>query len=119
MFEHAGSVSHGTLREEDLVPAFISKLKELDPEMGARIEFFYADALEHLMQGRQHPDQEFLMTRLFEELEELAPEGYYFGTIEGDGSDFGFWEIEEDEDEAASGVEDGIGGIYSDADSGL
>lgn len=91
MFEHAGSISHGTLREEDLVPAFLSKLKELDPERAARIEYNYADAIEHLMQGREHFDQEWLMPELTEALEELAPEGYYFGTAEGDGSDFGFW----------------------------
>jgi len=32
-----------------------------------------------------------------EKLEESAPEGTYFGTLEGDGTDFGFWPLESDE----------------------
>jgi hypothetical protein len=36
-----------------------------------------------------------LVTFLHEKLEELAPYGYYFGAIEGDGSDFGFWRVPE------------------------
>jgi len=30
-------------------------------------------------------------------LNEYAPDGYYFGAIEGDGSDFGFWAIEDED----------------------
>lgn len=30
---------------------------------------------------------------LFDLLDDLAPNGYYFGATDGDGSDFGFWTI--------------------------
>lgn len=33
--------------------------------------------------------------RVYDELSLLAPEGYYFGPTEGDGSDIGWWKVEE------------------------
>jgi hypothetical protein len=102
-FTHAGTVSHGTLREEDLVPAFLSTLKELDLERGLRIEHAYEDVIEHLMTGLEpNPDDvQALMEDLFDGLDACAPPGWSFGAHEGDGSDFGFWwgEDEDAEDE--------------------
>jgi hypothetical protein len=41
--------------------------------------------------------QEVLLD-LKDELARLAePHGFYFGTLEGDGSDFGFWRMETEE----------------------
>ena len=38
----------------------------------------------------------FLMEVLFDALDDLSPQGHYFGSHPGDGSDFGFWPIEEE-----------------------
>ena len=35
-----------------------------------------------------------IVNDLMDALNEYAPDGYYFGAIEGDGSDFGFWQDE-------------------------
>lgn len=67
-----GSISHGTLKTEDLVAVFADTLKELAPET-------YEDMLQDWLEQLQ------------ESLEEQAPPYTYFGTHEGDGPDFGFW----------------------------
>lgn len=48
-------------------------------------------------------DFQDMLDRITDLLNEISPAGYYFGTTEGDGSDFGFWyipdyEIEDDEE---------------------
>lgn len=37
----------------------------------------------------------YIVDELFDLLNEIAPEGTYFGASEGDGADFGFWTVEE------------------------
>lgn len=91
-----GTVSHGTLREEDLIPAFLDALAGLGcqdadvAEIRRRVEggdydFTSEDAIWDLNDV------------LFDRLNDHAPEGHYFGAHPGDGSDFGFWENEEDD----------------------
>lgn len=93
-FAHAGTLVHGTHRPQDLIPAFLGKLNELAPARAAAIEAQYPVTI-------ADPEADYflgadaLVTELFDALDELAPEGWYFGAIEGDGSDFGFWQSEE------------------------
>ena len=94
-----GTVSHGTLREQDLVPAFLSVLEEHASEAHERITDQYPNVIEAL---RRDPDGivdwdpvHWLMEDLVDALDEAAPDGYWFGAHEGDGADFGFWEIED------------------------
>lgn len=100
-FQYAGSISHGTLREEDLVPTFLSTLGDLDIERASALKEQYADAIEHLEQGLEpSPDDlDWLMEALFDALNAVAPAGYTFVANEGDGTDFGFWQVEPDEPE--------------------
>ena len=92
-FQHAGSISHGTLREEDLVPTFLSVLGDLDVNRASALKEKYADTIEHLEQGLEPnaDDRGWLMEELHDALNAAAPAGYAFGASEGDGSDFGFW----------------------------
>lgn len=39
----------------------------------------------------------WILDELYELLNGICPEGYYFGAQEGDGACFGFWSIEEEE----------------------
>ena len=81
-----GTLIHGTLRTEDLIEAFRAELSRIDSIAEAAI--VPAD-------DPESEDAQYELDELFEVLDRYAPEGYYFGAHEGDGSDFGFWPIEE------------------------
>lgn len=111
-----GSISHGTMRPQDLIPAFSDFLSEFGTEEQEQaIIRKYSDyaldenygltpreILEHLATDCVDDDELWdsetahaYLEDLFDALNELAPEGYYFGAHPGDGSDYGFWEVEE------------------------
>lgn len=91
------SVSSGTMRERDLIPAFIEALRTLG------CQDIDVDDIENRVDagGDKYFDSEEasldLNETLFELLNEHAPEGCYFGAHPGDGCDYGFW-TEEDSD---------------------
>lgn len=106
--EWAGaSVSWGTLKTEDLIPAFVSVLEEADPEEAARFnrEFErWQKRLERAKEGKgKHSveecvDQlEWILDELYTALGDVAPEGCAFQAHPGDGADFGFWMLDGDE----------------------
>ena len=88
------SIISGTLRAQDLVPAFASLLSELDSNKE------YAELLsvcdraeltdEHLLDALVHD--------LIQALDELAPFGCRFGAHQDDGADFGYWEMDASEE---------------------
>jgi len=100
-----GTISHGTLRMQDLIPAFLDVLRIHNPEAyqqivipGAGFSSFPSHARED--EGDEWWDSDdavWLLGELFDSLNELAPEGHYFGANPGDGSDFGFWANEDEE----------------------
>lgn len=90
------SVSHGTMREEDLIPAFEHVLHHAGEELPER-----PAAVEKLLAGGELTDKEqetvsyYVNEGLFDALSRIAPDGYYFGAHPGDGCDYGFWAAEE------------------------
>jgi hypothetical protein len=92
-----GTVSHGTLRPEDLIPHFAETLEDFASEAYAvevkadeHIEL--ARKVKGLILDRMSPEGiEETLTDLFEALDTYAPAGHTFGAHEGDGSDFGYW----------------------------
>lgn len=112
-----GTISHGTLRNEDLISAFESELQYLDSSESsplAAIIARYRDGSGDAMPSEDDNPvawEEWYETEsaseyindLADALNDMAPVFCYFGSLEGDGSDFGFWpmdikEVKDDED---------------------
>lgn len=120
-----GTVISGTMNPKDLIPAFLRGLDHFgsahlpdlnDSPLCALLDRNFQwieeessdlDAIEKYLSGK---DCQWDLEALFDALDDLAPEYSYFGTHEGDGSDYGFWpdfECIERELPTASGVEEG------------
>lgn len=95
------SISWGTLKTDDLIDSFLDLLKSIDPEEYRKamddIEEF-EDRLSNDDDALQLEKEMFLNEYLFDKLDSYAPRGYYFGAHPGNGSDFGYWEVENEED---------------------
>lgn len=97
-----GSISHGTMRPQDVLPALLDALAEHDRDA-------YAQCL-HLIPAHASEDDDAAwwvdeapdhVDALFDALNDCAPAGLYFGAHPGDGSDYGFWMSEEEAAELA------------------
>lgn len=99
-----GTISHGTMREEDLIPCFADVLRKLAAKAN-RPEDFAALLQEAGAYAEGVKDETIdpldILVDLFDALNEFAPEGCYFGAHEGDGSDYGFWAIDGEEESVA------------------
>jgi hypothetical protein len=105
-----GTVSHGTLRAEDLLGKFLFTLEKIDPNAGARFNaelislgFGYSQCGACGMGNRDEWPEGFdddmaqeIISEMMDSINAACPAGIYFGAHYGDGSDFGFWEIIED-----------------------
>ena len=92
-----GSISTGTLRPEHLLPVFVDTLLGIDNSNGGQTHgypFTYQNAWDSDYDADSYwnsayPDEDLeIVSNL---LNELCPPFVYFGTLEGDGADFGFW----------------------------
>jgi hypothetical protein len=102
-----GTVIAGTLRSEDLLEAFSNELDGLwtkrvgGNSVDKNIVRIYEEACMFSANIEQmesiDPSGEVasrIVNELQDALNEYAPEGMYFGTLEGDGADFGWWYVE-------------------------
>lgn len=98
-----GSISHGTMRNEDVLPSIMSTLFKEDPQKAREIwqenpDFF--EALCDKASGIDNPwwnseDANYISEELFDVMNDYSPEGHYFGSHPGDGSDYGYWPDDE------------------------
>ena len=97
-----GSISHGTLRTQDLLPVFLETFMALggnvpaDLECGSYIEYLNwpnpeTTACDEDDKFWDSEDAMWDMEALTDGLNNLCPPFVYFGTHPGDGADFGFW----------------------------
>ena len=87
----------GTTRNEDLVPVFLDALRDT--------AFYVQTIVDHVIPNYALDENKAewwesenatnFLNELSDELNSHAPDGYYFGTHEGDGADFGFWKLED------------------------
>ena len=77
------TIIRATLRPEDLIPTFVELLLEVNP---------WAVLETALIWGRMFTHE--VVDILMVSLDEVAPEGFYFGAHPGDGSDFGYWRLD-------------------------
>ena len=92
-----GTVSHATMREEDLIPAFIDELATIHLTKAERKTVREIAKREeepkYYDQGSEEPGYD--LEELFNILDAHALPYFYFGAHPGDGSDFGFWLCED------------------------
>ena len=108
-----GSVSHGTLRSEDLVPVLADELRRIRGALPRSL----ANEVRAFNAGKYDTDHGCdveLVNELIDALNEYAPDYCYFGAHPSDGADFGFW-LHEDWQQMAK--DDGVPFVASMADA--
>jgi len=103
-----GSISHGTLRTEDLLHTFLCELEGLCLLSGdylsqnhaerdryanliGEAQDCFAEDGEEIDEEKEETANYLVNESMPDALNQFAPPYCYFGAHEGDGSDFGFW----------------------------
>lgn len=110
-----GSISHGTMCPEDLIPTFIDVLDDIKEELSfdrtnaegwkdtiSRLDSIIGDIERRIVVNKGDDGEResgywesescmYDLETLSDLLNEFAPPYSYFGAHEGDGSDYGFW----------------------------
>ncbi len=99
---HFGTISHGTLRTQDLLRSFADECERLMPfntkdlvseaRANAEILDMFKKDGSPVATNRDHEIAQYVLDDLTSQLCDIANKHEaYFGAHEGDGSDFGFW----------------------------
>jgi hypothetical protein len=83
-------VSEGTLRSQDLLPAFLRALEAVDPDAYQKVPHIHALKDE----GAKWWDSEecaWFVSDVADAIDSACPDGLVFGAHEDDGACFGFW----------------------------
>jgi len=84
-----GPLSEGTMRAEDLIPAFADSLEWLSNGSSEAHSKLVAEA--EAIEDFDSEEAGFVLDELFEALNDYAPDYGYFGAHEGDAACYGFW----------------------------
>ena len=99
--KNIGSVSHATMRTEDLIPSFLYELESQRPLKREHRQLIRE--IKRAMTKPEYFDSEDadydLNEGLFPALDEYCLPYFYFGAHPGDGTDYGYWLSEGFEDE--------------------
>lgn len=93
-FADIGSISIGTLRDEDLLETFAFELKyQIQRNRSCKLIGLPAKRklAEEALRSHESEFADELVQELIDALNDFAPPYAYFGALEGDGADFGFW----------------------------
>lgn len=101
-------ISEATLKIEDLLSTYYQLIKNYhlsDTRMEEIQSFFdeeptaynYFYNIAHLLGDKEEEATEYLNESLFDFFNEICPEGFYFGSNEGDGACIGFFKYDEEE----------------------
>jgi len=91
-----GSVSRGTVRTVDLIPACITALKKI--RIYAQEQVY--PCKEHGFEGDDDCEECSLVLNedLFTMMNQYTPEGFFFGSHPDDPANFGVWPLDEEDD---------------------
>lgn len=111
-------VSDGTMRSEDLIPKFLNVLKVYGKDVYDKYVGENPEVLD--LSGMDDETMGWVVDELFDKLNEIAPEGYSFGSQDGDGACYGFWSVDADESKKADvNLDDLKGMVVSDGTMGV
>jgi hypothetical protein len=95
-----GTVSHGTMREEDLIPTFIEEFNRQSPRLRSHRTTVSRINKASQRKGYFNTDEPIEdLNILFDILDHYTLPGFYFGSHPGDGSDYGYWLIDSFQEE--------------------